>query len=199
MKADKMRLTQALFRLIPGLLTMLVAGVFPSGLTAQTCGFPSPATTQTGVLNTYYPGVGTWAAGVTTIQVNTSAVLGLGQNIAVGDMLLLIQMQDADITTTNTAAYGALTGGGLNSSGLFEYVVAQNAVTVGSGVAVNLNITGANAGVGPFGTLNAYRSAAKTAAAGQRTFQVAPLLGTAPREASSPSMRAALSPSPPPP
>jgi hypothetical protein len=167
-----MRLDKAIFRLIPGLLALLVGGAFPSVLSAQTCGFPSPVLAQSGVLNTYYPGVGTWAAGVTTIQVNTNAVAGLGQNIAVGDMLLLIQMQDADITTTNSAAYGALAGGGLNSSGLFEYVVAQNVVTVASGAAVNLNITGANAGVGPFGTLNAYRSVAKTATAGQRTFQV---------------------------
>jgi hypothetical protein len=172
MKADKMRQDKAIFRLIPGLLAMLAGGAFPSLLSAQTCGFPSPAATQTGVLNTYYPGVGTWAAGSTHVHVNANAVVGLGQNIAVGDMLLLIQMQDADINTTNTAAYGALAGGGLNSSGLFEYVVAQNAVAVGSGAGVNLNITGANAGVGPFGTLNAYRSAAATAAAGQRTFQV---------------------------
>jgi hypothetical protein len=172
MKADKMRLPYALSRLIPGLLLLLLAGVSPSDLSAQTCGFPSPGAAQTGVLNTYYPGVGTWAAGSTHVHVNTTAVLGLGQNIAVGDMLLLIQMQDADINTTNTAAYGALAGTGLNSSGLFEYVVAQNAVTVGSGANVNLNVTGANAGVGPFGTLNAYRSAAATATAGQRTFQV---------------------------
>ena len=172
MKADKMRLTQALFRLIPGLLTLSLAGASPSAVFAQTCGFPSPVATQSNVLNTYYPGVGTWAAGSTHIHVNTNAVLGLAQNIAVGDMLLLIQMQDADINTTNTAAYGAFAGTGLNSSGLFEYVVAQNAVAVGSGANVNLNITSANAGVGPFGTLNAYRSAAATATAGQRTFQV---------------------------
>ena len=51
-----------------------------------------------------------------------------GSPIAIGDMLLVIQMQDAAINSTNTAAHG---GGGtrsgvtaLNDTGLYEYVVA---------------------------------------------------------------------------
>src|SRR6185503_7234329 len=54
---------------------------------AQTCTFPNSGTI-TGVVNTYYPGVGTPAAGATSVQVDTSAIRGAtGTPIAAGDML----------------------------------------------------------------------------------------------------------------
>src|SRR5690349_22519600 len=56
--------------------------------------------TLTGVINTYYPGSGTAAAGSTSIALGAAA--GASTPIAVGDLVLVIQMQDAAIDSTNT-------------------------------------------------------------------------------------------------
>src|SRR2546428_4907540 len=58
----------------------------------------------TGVINTYYPGVGTAAAASTTITLGTAT--GAAAPIAIGDLVLVTQMQDAGIDSTNTGAYG---------------------------------------------------------------------------------------------
>src|SRR2546428_6617652 len=58
----------------------------------------------TGVINTYYPGVGTAAAASTTITLGTAT--GAAAPIAIGDLVLVIQMQDTGIDSTNTGAYG---------------------------------------------------------------------------------------------
>src|SRR2546427_3429551 len=58
----------------------------------------------TGVINTYYPGVGTAAAASTTITLGTAT--GAAAPLAIGDLVLVIQMQDAGIDSTNTGAYG---------------------------------------------------------------------------------------------
>src|SRR2546425_1039176 len=58
----------------------------------------------TGVINTYYPGVGTAAAASTTIMLGTAT--GAAAPIAIGDLVLVVQMQDAGIDSTNTGAYG---------------------------------------------------------------------------------------------
>ena len=131
---------------------------------------PAPGGTLTGVVNTYYPGVGSVAAGATSINVGASA--GAATPIAVGDMLLVIQMQAADFDSTNTNSYGhggaaATPASGytaLNASGVYEYVRATSAVAAGS-----VGITGLGAGAG---LLNSYSTAAATATAGQRSFQV---------------------------
>ena len=88
---------------------------------------PRPGTISTGVLNTYYPGTASVAAGATSIPVG--AATGAGSAIAAGNLLLVIQMQDASINDTNTVAYGnGYTGQGftaLNSAGDYEFVTAQ--------------------------------------------------------------------------
>jgi len=96
-----------------------------------------------GVVNSYYPGSGTASAGsasITVGSVDTSSG-GLSNPIAVGDLLLVIQMQDADISFTNDANYGgSLPGTGytfLNNSGIYEYVIATNSVGI-SGGTINL-------------------------------------------------------------
>ena len=149
-------------------LTLLV----PSAAAAGPCATPGASGaggTLTGVVNTYYPGVGTATAGATSISVG--APTGAATAIAAGDLLLVIQMQDADINSTNTNAYGdgvaAAPASGytaLNSSGLYEYVMATSAV---AGGVVSISGLGAGAGL-----INTYRSAAATATAGQRAFQV---------------------------
>ncbi len=127
----------------------------------------TPGTNLSGVVNTYYPGTtGTVSIGATSIPVGTSR--GAGTPIASGDLLLVMQMQYADINSTNTANYGAGTGtaSGATSyatAGYYEYVVATGAV---SGGAVPI------AGEGPgSGLLNTYVQAAYSTQ-GQRTYQV---------------------------
>ena len=137
---------------------------------AQTCGTPGQqgaGNTLTGVVNTYYPGTATANAAATSITVG--AATGSAAPIAVGNMLLVIQMQDAAINSTNTDSYGDGVAGGAgsgysnaNNSGRYEYVVATNAVPLAGGT---LNI-GA-------GLLNTYTNAAAVAGTqGQRRFQV---------------------------
>jgi LPXTG-site transpeptidase (sortase) family protein len=137
------------------------------------CGIPGkegPVTLANGVVNTYYPGVGTASATATSISVGSSS--GAAQTIQAGDLLLVIQMQGADINSTNTGAYGDDVAGdpatgNLASNftaGLYEYVIATNAVGAGGGT---LTISS--------GLLNSYSTQNYPVGAGnqgQRRFQV---------------------------
>jgi len=133
----------------------------------------APATSPlSGVLNTYYPGKASVAAGATSISIGaaTGGSGGAPAAIAAGNLLLVIQMQDASISTSNTVAYGNnSTGQGftaLNSAGDYEFVTATNSVGVGGGT---LTVTGSGGGGGlVFG----YDASAETATKGQSTFQV---------------------------
>ncbi len=122
--------------------------------------------TLSGVLNTYFPGTASVAAGAKSISIGAST--GAGGTIAIGSLLLVIQMQDASINTTNGVAYGnGSTGAGfttINNAGNYEFVTATGPV---SGGAVPI------AGAGPSGGLVfGYTSAALSAAKGRSTFQV---------------------------
>ncbi|MEO8355235.1 MAG: sortase [Chloroflexota bacterium] len=104
------------------------------------CGVPGrdgPASLS-GVVNTYYPGTANVSVGATSIPVGSPS--GAATPIQSGDLLLVIQMQGADINSTNTDAYGNGIAGdpgsgnlaaGL-SAGQYEYVVATSAVVAGS-------------------------------------------------------------------
>ncbi len=121
--------------------------------------------TLSGVVNTYYPGNGSVAKGATSIPVG--AVNGTG-TIANGSLLLVIQMQDASINTSNGVAYGnGSTGSGfttINNAGNYEFVTATGPIAGGS-----VPITGAGPGGGlVFG----YTSAAASATKGVSTYQV---------------------------
>src|SRR6202165_3042619 len=118
-----------------------------------------------GVINTYYPGSGT-ASGSGAITLG--AATGAASPIAIGDLLLVIQMQDAAIDATNTGAYGDGVAGdpatgwtALNSAGLYEYAVATSAVPLAGG---SLTVSSP--------LINTYTQAAPTATQGQRDFQV---------------------------
>ncbi|MGA7751397.1 MAG: C25 family cysteine peptidase [Candidatus Sulfotelmatobacter sp.] len=122
--------------------------------------------TLTGVQNTYYPGAASVAAGATSIPIGAST--GAGGTIVAGSELLVIQMQDASINTTNSVVYGnGSTGSGftaINNAGNYEYVTATGPVSGGS-VPI--------AGAGPSGGLVfGYTSATASAAKGRSTFQV---------------------------
>jgi Peptidase family C25 len=176
MKADGMRSGFGRAWLLCGPLALL--GFLAPEANAQTCPIVTDGT-ATGVVNTYFPGLGTVAAGATSLAVNMNAFTGFAGtagNIDVSDLLLVIQMQDADINSANSDSYGDGVAGGAargqtatNSAGLYEYVVSQSAAALGSGASVTINITGGGAGNG---TINAYRTAAKTGTTGQRTYQV---------------------------
>jgi uncharacterized repeat protein (TIGR01451 family) len=121
--------------------------------------------TLSGQVNTYYPGTASVAAGATSIPIG--AANGSG-TIAAGSELLVIQMQDASINTSNTVAYGnGYTGSGfttINNAGNYEFVTATGAVAGGS-----VPIKGAGAGGG---LVFAYTFAAATATKGKSSYQV---------------------------
>ncbi|SDZ42706.1 hypothetical protein SAMN05444397_106312, partial [Flavobacterium aquidurense] len=159
-----------------------------SSLFAQICGTPGvdgPAAVSNSV-NTYYPA----GANITLNAGTTSVVLSgvpatdqYGNNfgtipISAGDLILIIQMQDATIDYTNTTNYGSGTpnsgpdnSGGtgfslLGNTGIFEYVIATNNVPLTGG---NLTFkgTGTNNGV-----RNSFYNADASNNRGKRTFQI---------------------------
>ena len=122
--------------------------------------------TLTGTINTFWPGNGSVAKGATSIPLG--ATRGAGGTIAAGSLLLVIQMQDASINTSNSVQYGnGSTGQGfttINNAGNYEFVTATGPIAGG-----NLPITGAGPGGGlVFG----YTISASTAAKGISTYQV---------------------------
>lgn len=112
----------------------------------------------TSVINTYYPATASIAAGATTISLGAAS--GAATPIAAGDLVLIMQMQDATINTNNDDGYGDGTTGDLvgkgatsvGKSGLYEYAVASGL----SGSTLTLTC----------GTSNAYTTG------GQSRFQV---------------------------
>ncbi len=156
-----------------------------------------------GVVNRYYPAPlsstqVTAAAGARKIRIDTAAAQGAAGAIAAGDLLLVIQMQDAAHDITDTRTYGDGVGGagagppegspggytGTPSAGLYEYVVAEAAV--GTAVATIAACTGGNApaadevcisgnGAGT-GLLNTYASRTATTAQDRQTYQVVEVL-----------------------
>jgi uncharacterized repeat protein (TIGR01451 family) len=155
---------------------------------AVACATVAQATAGTpmGVVNTYYPGTASVAAGATSITIG--AATGTGTAITSGSLLLVIQMQDASINDSNTVAYGnGSTGQGftaLNSAGNYEFVTATSAVGTGGGT---LSIAGAGSGGG---LVFAYNNAAFSATKGQSKFQVilVPQYTTATLSAATPPM-----------
>lgn len=128
----------------------------------------APGGNLTGVINTYYPGTATAGAGTTSITLGTAT--GSGTAIAAGDLVLIMQMQDAAINTSNNSQYGdGVSGSGstnLNNAGVYEYATAVNGVPTSGGT---LTVTAA----GPSGgLLYTYTAAAASSSQGARTFQV---------------------------
>ncbi|MBF4467206.1 hypothetical protein IRZ99_18270, partial [Flavobacterium sp. LC2016-12] len=159
-----------------------------ASLFAQICGTPGvdgPVTVSSSV-NTYYPITGnvTMNAGAKSIVLSkVPATDGYLNNfgatpISAGDLILIIQMQDATIDYTNSTSYGSGTAnsgldglGGtgftaIGNTGIFEYVIATNNVPLTGG---NLTFKGTGSGGG---VLNSFFNADATATRGKRTFQI---------------------------
>jgi hypothetical protein len=115
--------------LLSGLVTFVVGGQPSAFAAVNVCATPTKDesnVTLSGVVNTYYPGAASVGAGSTSIAVGPPSPSG-NPAIAAGDLLLVIQMQDATINATNTANYGGNDGTGrgqtaLNNTGRYEYV-----------------------------------------------------------------------------
>ncbi|HEY2544771.1 MAG TPA: hypothetical protein VGI46_01775, partial [Candidatus Acidoferrum sp.] len=128
-----------------------------------------------GVVNAYYPPAASAAAGTNSIVLGPAATGSAATNISSGDLVLIIQMQGAQINSTNTTSYGDGIPGNpfgstsLGATGVFEFVTATNTtpVTPAAGGTLTFVGTGANNGL-----LNSYTSAAATATQGIQTFQV---------------------------
>ncbi len=149
---------------------------------AQSCDFVDATSPLNTVVNTYYPGSGTAPAGQNFVVVDTGAVRGAtGTPIQAGDLLLVIQMQGADINSSNNNSYGDGVGGGPGSgylnnanfiAGFYEYVLAEGNIgqAVGSCTAAagKICITGGGSGDG---LINSFATAAY-GAQGQDRFQV---------------------------
>jgi uncharacterized repeat protein (TIGR01451 family) len=158
-------------------LALLVAAVVlcaPQVAQAQTsCAIPGkdgPATLS-GVINTYHPGV---SSTTTSLTVGLSRFGGASTPISAGDLLLVMQMQDADIYSVNdTSRYGDGVNGdpgsgstALNFTGAYEYAVATSSITLSGGT---ISVRGSGAG----GTLlYTYTTAAANSTQGQKRFQV---------------------------
>mgnify|MGYP006879909385 CR=1 FL=1 len=167
---------------------------------AQVCATPGfdGSSPVGGQVNTYYPPTAntTLAPGANTVILaavpadvsfgggtNTYKpfVNGVQEHIKPGDLLLIIQMQDATINSSNSSLYGDGTGtsgldglGGtgytsLGNTGLFEYVVATNDVPLTGGT---LTFRGAGVGGGVVNTYNNQDFNPLSTTQGQRTFQV---------------------------
>jgi uncharacterized repeat protein (TIGR01451 family) len=125
----------------------------------------------TGTVNTYFrPALAAVAAGTKEIDIVAGEAKGMDKDIKAGDLLLIIQMQDASITTANNNSYGS--GNTLNQgsgqsdmgkTGLYEYAVADSAVSYANGGA-KLKLKKP--------LINSYVSSAATAGSGQKRFQV---------------------------
>ncbi|MGZ8853986.1 MAG: hypothetical protein ACXW2X_11385, partial [Thermoanaerobaculia bacterium] len=90
---------------------LLICSLFGAGarnLQAQ-CGTPGidGSPNISGIVNTYYPGTAAGAAaGSTSIPVGARDARGSATVISAGDLLLVVQMQDASIDVSNSGAYG---------------------------------------------------------------------------------------------
>ncbi len=160
--------------------------LFVHAAVAQVCATPgsdAATTTITGIVNTYYAGTSAGvAAGSTAIPIGSIETLGNTTPIAPGDLLMVVQMQGAEINSSNSDCYGdgagtagcasrtetsaSYAGGHLTSNykaGAWEYCTATS--TAGASVGVVC------AGPGS-GTVNAYQASAATLTTGAYRYQV---------------------------
>jgi len=141
----------------------LVAGgmlLAASDLSAQVCATPGADGTSF-ARNTYFPGAASVAAGASTVTIGAARVDANASttDFALGDLALIIQMQDAQINNTDTDAYGDGIAGGvangstdLRSAGRYEYKlvtgIAAGSVTFATPLAFSYTQAGADANNG---------------------------------------------------
>jgi hypothetical protein len=167
----------------------LLMGPLSADLQAQACNNTLPTLTSgTAVINTYYsafmPAAGstnTAAAAAQNIRIDNTLTRGAAVTLAAGDMLIVMQMQDAQINSTQSGSYGDGVAGdpaqgstAIGNSGVYEYVIAQGPIFTGGacpGGGTCIPIRGAG-GAPNDGLINTYVAAPVSATQGRRTFQV---------------------------
>ncbi|MBH8560509.1 beta strand repeat-containing protein, partial [Hymenobacter negativus] len=132
-------------------------------------GNPTNLTTLSANPMSYFPGTSA-TVNATSTTLTVGAATGAGTAIAQGDLLLIIQMQGADLNATNTDQYGdGVPGLPANNvvsntsylAGQYEYAIAAAATPAGGGT-VTLTT----------GLRNSYANATGTTAVAQKRFQV---------------------------
>ncbi|HVU57221.1 MAG TPA: T9SS type A sorting domain-containing protein [Puia sp.] len=122
---------------ISNLVITAFLAIYATTASAQSCPMNANPNIST-YPNTYFPSTATVNAGATSI---TLGAVNYGSTpISSGDILLIIQMQGAQIKSSNNSSYGAnnSTGSGYRSNtsllaGNMEYVVATNSVPLTGG------------------------------------------------------------------
>jgi len=142
------------------LLTAFVAG-YSNTADAQSCPINSNTNINT-YTNTYYPANQTYVnAG--SFSITLGSVTYGSTPISAGDALLIIQMQGAQINSSNSSSYGDGTGtssGYLSNSALLagkmEFVLAANSVPLTGGTLNIVSALGSSYQNTPFGTNGQY-------------------------------------------
>lgn len=169
-------------------LLFLFLFVIINSLLAQICGTPGQdgSGTISQSVNTYYPSIAAQSVNIGAKSIELAAVPETDRYknnfgtipIKKGDLLLIIQMQDATINSNNSNLYGSgtitsgrdiLGGTGfieLGNSGVFEYAIATSDVPLTGGT-LTFRAAGLNKG-----TVFSYTNAPETLSRGKRTFQV---------------------------
>jgi len=155
------------------LITLVIpATLFLINQTANAqCGLaPSSGTTTitaaNTIVNSYYPGTGNPVSGTSSLVVGTINAAGSAATITAGDLILIIQMQGADINTGNTNSYGdgvsSATASGYLSTNLYAgYYEYANVASV-AGTTINLT----------YPLINNYYTRAFSAGNSIRSYQV---------------------------
>jgi uncharacterized repeat protein (TIGR01451 family) len=132
---------------------------------AQICALPGsdPSSSVSGVVNTYYSGGGSLSAGATSLALGARDARGSATPIAVGDLVLIMQMQDGALNSSNNSNYGAGNGTGqgttsMGNAGHYEFVRADS-------------VSGGSVTFSPALTYSYVQSAASTTS-GQRRYQI---------------------------
>jgi uncharacterized repeat protein (TIGR01451 family) len=169
-------MTRSLTALLRGVLALAaLAAALPA--LAQSCGIPGrdgPGSLS-GVVNTYYPPSGASVnIGPLTGSVALGTARGAAATPAAGDLFVIIQMQCADINSTDTSSYGDGAAGdpaqgysdpgGSCLAGRYQFVRAGPATTAAS---LDLTATPLTA---------TYVQAAASGTQGRRSFQIVRVL-----------------------
>lgn len=118
------------------------------------------------IVNSYFPGTGNPLSGTSSLVVGTINAAGSATPIATGDLILIIQMQGADLNTTNSNSYGdgvsSANASGYLSTNLYAgyYEYANVASVAGS----TINLT--------YPLINNYYTRAFSAGNSIRSYQV---------------------------
>lgn len=150
---------------------LVAAPLVLSDAKAQVCATPGSAGTASisGVVNTYWtPAVGTYGNGSASIVL--SGQRGASATLAAGDLVLVIQMQCANLTTTDSLAYGDGAAGEPASG----YAMPATGCVAGRYQFVRAGAGSSNGLLSLSGSpLTAvFEQAAATNTTGRRTFQV---------------------------